>query len=142
MADQFTSTPKKELSTLSVRDLFYKYVRYLPVFMLSVAITLFGAYAYLRYATPIYSVSGTIYIKSDDQGGRSDKFEEMFVNDKAANIASEIEVLKSRPLMERVVQSLGLQFNYYAKGKIKTVDVYKYGAFTVKALEEITKKLC
>ena len=135
MADQFTSTPKKELSTLSVRDLFYKYVRYLPVFMLSVAITLFGAYAYLRYATPIYSVSGTIYIKSDDQGGRSDKFEEMFVNDKAANIASEIEVLKSRPLMERVVQSLGLQFNYYAKGKIKTVDVYKYGAFTVKALE-------
>ncbi len=135
MADQFTSTTKKELSTLSVRDLFYKYVRYLPVFLLSVALTLFGAYAYLRYATPIYSVSGTIYIKSDDQGGRSDKFEEMFVNDKAANIASEIEVLKSRPLMERVVQSLGLQFNYYAKGKIKKVDVYKGCGFTIKALQ-------
>ena len=48
---------KSELWSLSIRDLFYKYVRFLPWFVLSVAVALFGAYAYLRYTTPIYSTA-------------------------------------------------------------------------------------
>jgi capsular exopolysaccharide synthesis family protein len=134
MQEQVNSN-KSELWSLSLRDLFYKYVRFLPIFILAVALALFAAYAYLRYATPIYSVSGTMYIKSDKQGGRSDKFEDIFVNDKAQNIQSEIEILKSKPLMERVVQSLGLQFNYFAKGKIKTPNIYKQGPFLITAYE-------
>jgi tyrosine-protein kinase Etk/Wzc len=134
MQDQVNNS-KSELWSLSLRDLFYKYVRFLPIFILAVALALFAAYAYLRYATPIYSVSGTMYIKSDKTGGRSDKFEDIFVNDKAQNIQSEIEILKSKPLMERVVQSLGLQFNYFAKGKIKTPNIYKQGPFLIKAYQ-------
>jgi tyrosine-protein kinase Etk/Wzc len=120
---------KSELWSLSLRDLFYKYVRFLPIFVLSVALALFVAYAYLRYATPIYSVAGTLYIKSDKTGGRSDKFEDIFVNDKALNIQSEIEVLKSRPLMQRVVDSLQLQVSYFSVGKIKSSNIYKQGPF-------------
>ncbi|HEX7905946.1 MAG TPA: polysaccharide biosynthesis tyrosine autokinase [Chitinophagaceae bacterium] len=126
---------KSELFSLSLRDLFYKYARFLPVFILSVAVALFGAYAYLRYATPIYSVAGSMYIKSDKQGARSDKFEDIFVNDKAANIQSEIEVLRSKPLMQRVVEKLNLQLSYYAIGKIKTTNIYKQGPFLIEPLE-------
>ncbi len=126
---------KSELFSLSLRDLFYKYVRFLPVFILSVAMALFIAYAYLRYATPIYSVAGSMHIKSDKQGGRSDRFEDIFVNDKAANIQSEIEVLKSRPLMQRVVEKLQLQLNYFAIGKIKKSNIYKQGPFLLDPLE-------
>ncbi|HEX5655214.1 MAG TPA: polysaccharide biosynthesis tyrosine autokinase [Chitinophagaceae bacterium] len=133
--EEQVNSHKSELWSLSLRDLFYKYVRFLPVFILSVALALFAAYAYLRYATPIYSVGGTMYIKSDKQGTRSDKFEDIFVNDKALNIQSEIEILKSKPLMERVVNRLGLQFNYFAKGKIKTPNIYKQGPFLVTALQ-------
>src|SRR5688572_7854753 len=126
---------KSELFNLSLRDLFYKYVRFLPIFILSVALALFAAYAYLRYATPIYSVAGSMHIKSDKQGARSDKFEDIFVNDKAANIQSEIEVLKSRPLMQRVVEKLDLQVNYFAVGKIKTSNIYKQGPFLLELLK-------
>ncbi|HEX2629691.1 MAG TPA: polysaccharide biosynthesis tyrosine autokinase [Chitinophagaceae bacterium] len=126
---------KSELWNLSLRDLFYKYVRFLPIFILSVAFALFAAYAYLRYATPIYNISGTMYIKSDKAGARSDKFEDIFVNDKAQNIQSEIEILKSKPLMERVVKGLGLQFNYFAVGKVKKPNIYKQGPFLIKAYE-------
>lgn len=132
---QEQATTKSELFSLSLRDLFYKYVRFLPVFILSVAVALFGAYAYLRYATPIYSVAGSMYIKSDKQGARSDKFEDIFVNDKAANIQSEIEVLRSKPLMQRVVEKLNLQLSYYAIGKIKTTNIYKQGPFLIEPLE-------
>ena len=127
---------RSELWNMSFRDLFYKYVRFLPLFVLSVALTLFGAYIYLRYSIPIYKVGGSMVIKSEQGGGgRSEKFEDVFVNDKAQNIQNEIEILKSKPLMQRVVDSLHLQFTYYAKGKIKTVNIYKQRPFTVNVIQ-------
>lgn len=126
---------RKELGNLSFRDLFYKYVRFLPLFVFSVALSLLGAYVYLRYTIPVYNVAGSMFIKSEQGGGRTDKFEDLFVNDKARNIQNEIEILKSRPLMKRVVDSLHLQFSYYAVGKIKTVNVYKQCPFWIKVLQ-------
>lgn len=127
------SANKSELWNLSFRDIFFKYVRFLPLIVLSVALSLFGAYLYLRYTIPVYSVGGTMLIKSEQPGSRSDKFEEMFVNNGAQNIQNEMEILRSRPLMQRVVEDLGLQFSYLAKGKIKTVNVYKQSPFEVRA---------
>src|ERR1044072_5737763 len=121
-APEAVNTSRSELLTLSLRDLFSKYVRFLPFFLFSTAFALLIAYAYLRYATPIYLVGGTLLLKSEQGGGRNDKFEEIFVNSKTSNIQSEIEILRSRPLMARVVNKLGLQFSYFVKGKIKTVN--------------------
>lgn len=130
------SNSKSELWNLSLRDLFYKYVRFLPLFVLSVAFALLGAYIYLRYAVPVYSSGGTILIKSDQPGTtRGDKFDELYSNGGAQNIQSEIEILKSRPLMERVVRILGLQWSYQAVGRFKTMNIYNQGPFLVKALK-------
>lgn len=129
---------KSELWNLSLRDVFYKYVRFLPLFVLSVAFSLLIAFLYLRYAIPIYSVGGSMLIRSEQQGGGSrggDELESLIGNNKASNIQNEIEILKSVPLMQRVVDSLGLQFSYSAKGKIKTVNIYKQGPFVIKALQ-------
>jgi hypothetical protein len=54
----------KDLGNLSIKDLFFKYVRFLPVFLVSVALCLLGAYLYLRYTTPIYRVTGTLTFKA------------------------------------------------------------------------------
>ena len=45
---------KSELWSLSLQDLFYKYVAFYLGFVLSVAMALFGL-QHLRYTTPIYS---------------------------------------------------------------------------------------
>lgn len=129
------SQNRSELWNLSFRDLFYKYVRFLPLFVLSVALALLAAFMYLRYAVPVYNVGGTMLIKSETPSGRSDKFEDMFVNDKAQNIQNEIEILKSKPLMQRVVDSLNLQFTYYVVGKIKTVNIYNQAPFRLDILK-------
>ena len=131
---------RSELWNLTIRDVFYKYVRFLPVFILSVALALFGAYAYLRYTTPIYSTSSTMIIKSDQQQSRSNKFDDIFGGGKGINIQSEMEVLKSRGLMTRVVQKQNLQYNYYAIGNIKTINIYKTGPFIIQH-EELTDSL-
>ncbi|MCX6319820.1 MAG: polysaccharide biosynthesis tyrosine autokinase [Bacteroidetes bacterium] len=126
---------RKDLWNLSFRDLFYKYVRFLPLFVLSVALCLLIAYLYLRYTIPIYNVGGTMNIKSEQQGGRTSKLDEILINDKVQNIQSEIEILKSTPLMARVVDSLHLHFGYYVKGKIKkNVNIYRQCPFTIEAV--------
>lgn len=135
MQDPNTNTnANSELWNLSVRDLFYKYVRFLPWVIISVALALLVAYVYLRYATPIYNVGGTLLIKNEAQAGRGDKFDELFVNSRSQNIQSEVEILKSKPLMARVVKRLNLQFNYFAKGKIKDQNIYKTAPFVLEPL--------
>jgi tyrosine-protein kinase Etk/Wzc len=129
---------RSELWNLSIRDLFYKYIRFLPVIVLSVAFALVIAFLYLRYSIPIYSASGSMLIRSEQPGGqRNDELENLIGGNKASNIQNEIEVLKSRPLMMRVVDSLGLQFSYNAIGKIKTVNIYNQAPFVIEALEII-----
>ena len=115
----------KDLGSLTIKDMFFKYIRFLPVFLVSVAICLLAAYLYLRWTTPIYRVSGTITFKTEDNGRRGDKFEDIFNAKNVNDIQTEIEILKSRPLMERVVDLAKLQTSYYAVGKIKTLNIYK-----------------
>ncbi len=133
---QIINSNKSELWNLSLKDLFYKYVRFLPLFLLSVAIALFLAFAYLRYTTRVYSATGSMMIKNEQQTSRTEKVDEILLGgNRTENIQNEIEVLRSRPLMQRVVKRLNLEFNYIAKGKIKDYNIYKQGPFIIEAFE-------
>lgn len=134
--DEQIKASKSELGNLSLKDLFYKYIRFLPLFILSVALALLVAYTYLRYAGQVYSAGGSMLIKSETNNNRPDKVEDILMgNNRSQNIQSEIEILKSRPLMARVVNKLDLQFSYIAKGRIKDQNVYKQAPFTIEALK-------
>ena len=128
---------KAELSTLNVRELFFKYVRYLPFYIISVALALFVAYAYLRYATESYRSSGSIVIKDDKSSPNNpdDKIGMLMQSDARKNVQTEIEVLQSRPVAERVVTALKLNFSYAAVGKIKELDVYGIVPFNAEVIK-------
>jgi capsular exopolysaccharide synthesis family protein len=133
--DEQIKTGKTEQGTLSLKDLFYKYIRFIPLFLLSVALALLIAYTYLRYASQVYSAGGSMLIKSENNNNRPDKVEDILMgNNRSQNIQSEIEIMKSRPLMARVVNKLNLQFGYTAKGRIKDQNVYKQAPFSIHAL--------
>lgn len=133
MEDQLYN--KSELNNLSVRDIFFKYVRFFPLFILSVVIALLIAFLYLRYATPIYNAIGSILIKNEANPARNDKFENLVMSGGTQNLQSELEVLKSRPIMERVVKALNLEVSYYAVGKIREPNIYKQGPFLMEILQ-------
>ena len=113
----------KDLGNLSIKDLFFKYVRFLPVFLVSVALCLLGAYLYLRYTTPIYRVTGTLTFKQEESN-RGSRLNDIYLAKSVSDVQSEIEILKSQALMERVVDSAKLQTSYFAVGKIKTLNIY------------------
>jgi tyrosine-protein kinase Etk/Wzc len=113
---------------ISVKDFLMRYVRYLPLLVISVSIALVCAYGYLRYSTPLYSARATMLIKTDkSSGGQGKEFDEVYFTGGRGNVTNEIEILKSLTLAKRVAASLGLQKKYYVKGNIKTTLNYPVG---------------
>ncbi|RPD43529.1 GumC family protein [Paracnuella aquatica] len=139
MEDQL-QIAQKEPQSLNIKELFFKYIRFLPWFVFSVAFALLGAYLYLRYTTPTYESAGALIIKSEGNGGTgggseaNDRFSQLFVLDNSINVQNEIELLKSHQLMQRVVDNLQLNFQYFTKGNIREVHHYKDVPFFVEAI--------
>ncbi|MCR6722478.1 MAG: polysaccharide biosynthesis tyrosine autokinase [Chitinophagaceae bacterium] len=137
MEESINSTgTRADAGGLSLKDLFYKYIRFLPYFILSVAIALLAAFMYLRYADRSYSSVGSMQIKSAQGNQRSDKVEDLLSGgNRSQNIQSEIEVISSRPLMKRVVQRLNLQFSITAVGRVRDQNVYGQAPFEILVYE-------
>jgi tyrosine-protein kinase Etk/Wzc len=135
MEDQFEPV-KTETSSVDIKELFFRYVRFLPLFIISVALSLLIAYIYLRYTTPVYRSTGTLIVQEAASTALGDeKFEQLFSSGGNDNLQSEIEYLRSRPLLERVVRTLNLNFTYYGVGNIKQQNIYKATPITLQILQ-------
>jgi tyrosine-protein kinase Etk/Wzc len=134
MEDQFQNQAD---SGLTIKDLLFKYLRFLPLFIISIALALLVAYIYLRYTTPIYASSGALIVKDDNgaSANSGDRFQQLFVLDNSMNLKNEIEIIRSRPLLKRVVENLNLNFTYFVVGKIKESNIYTACPFQVQAIQ-------
>src|SRR3954470_19079516 len=106
------------------KELFLKYVVYLPLFILSAGVAVTWAYVYLRYQVPYYSSSVSILIKDDKNSQPSDALNEIVLLKPKINLANEIEILRSATLMTRVVRSLNLNIQFWVEGKVKRTEIY------------------
>ncbi|RYY90497.1 MAG: polysaccharide biosynthesis tyrosine autokinase [Chitinophagaceae bacterium] len=134
MASNFQAT-RSDQTGFNPKEFLFKYLRFLPLFILSLVLSLIIAFFYLRYTSPTFQSRGALVLTEDKSSGNSnDKFAQIFVDDRSKNIQNEIEYLKSKSLMTRVVDTLGLNVQYYAKGKIKQLNVYKNAPFRLQVL--------
>ncbi len=125
-------------SSLNIKDVLYKYLHYWWLFLLIIALAITGAWLYLRYSTPVYSVKSSLLIRSEQgrgAGGGSggeDMFADIALFQSSVNKQNEIEILRSRTMMERVVKSLGIQEDYYVTGNVKQTNIYDESPFDLK----------
>lgn len=122
---------------LNVKELFFKYIRFLPLYAIFVALSLIGAYLYLRYAKEAFRSTGQIVLRDESAtgGGDNDRLDALMLTDARKNVQTEVEVLQSVPLMSRVVEALNLNFNYFAKGRFKELNIYKISPFRIQTLK-------
>ncbi|MDR3651555.1 MAG: polysaccharide biosynthesis tyrosine autokinase [Paludibacter sp.] len=95
--------------------LFFKYVSYWKLFLMSLALCLVLAILYLKIVTPIYEVNTTILLKDDKKGGGTSELgqlKDLGLLDVKNNVDNELEVLKTSNLTEEVVRELGLYVSY------------------------------
>lgn len=120
--------------SLGPKEFIARYLKYLPWILISMAIFLVLGFIKIRYSSPIYRVSSSLLIKDESQqmGGGSDKnlsFSDLFMSQGSINLFNEIQILRSRPVLQRVARDLGLQLQFYNKGSIRSSLQYESKPF-------------
>ncbi|HFA51395.1 MAG TPA: polysaccharide biosynthesis tyrosine autokinase [Bacteroidetes bacterium] len=91
----------------------------------------------------IWNVTGSIIVQEDNSGGGSPLPEEAIIQglpfSNKGNLDRQIEILKSRRLMERVVDSLGLDIIYFWEDRFKNIELYKNSPVKVASVSDMDK---
>ncbi|RZK70913.1 MAG: hypothetical protein EOO92_20775, partial [Pedobacter sp.] len=115
-------------SEFNIKEAIFPFLSRWPWFILAVFLALASAYVYLRYTIPVYRASTTILVKDDKKGGMVSELASLSEMDMMGNIKStvdnEIEVVKSRTIVEFAVRDLELNVRYTTEGTILTQDLY------------------
>ncbi|WP_395050640.1 GumC family protein [Flavobacterium sp.] len=134
MEDNFMSDEYQE-DDIHLRTILEKYLVHWQWFALAVAVCLFAAFTYLRYTIPQYKAATTILVKDDKKGGMLSElsaFADMGLGTgMKSNVDNEVEILKSRTLVESVVRKLNFNTSLVMKGKIVDREIYKETPITV-----------
>jgi capsular exopolysaccharide synthesis family protein len=117
-----------------LRKLLDKVISYWYWFFLCIVACIALSWLYLRYATPDYKVNAKILIQDDQKGGDSpekDMLEQLQMFNSKSNVDNEMEIIKSRSLMEKTVKDLQLNVSYWLEGRLKTAEQFRKLPFAV-----------
>ncbi len=96
-------------------------------FLISLLICLPAGYLKLRYSTSVYQIEAKVTLQnSQEDAGNSEfaVFRNMGLIKANNSIASQMEIFRSRNLMEDVVQQMGFYISYGIKGRLKDTELY------------------
>jgi capsular exopolysaccharide synthesis family protein len=121
----------------SAKDVLKQYLANLPVFILCLVLCIAAAVLYTQFVAPKYYVSTSILIKdenSNTKGGReeqSDLLNNAMTGYSNVNIENEMQRLRSRGLIERVITKGGFNIFYYSEGKFRRTAIYMQSPFRI-----------
>ena len=98
---------------------------YWPLFLGCVLVSLLIAFLYLRYTTPQYNVYSRILVKDEKAAsmGEAAVLEEVLEpNAGKSSVENEVEIIKSYPLMRKVVEDLQLNVRVFTTGRFKELE--------------------
>ncbi|PWA04880.1 GumC family protein [Flavobacterium psychrotolerans] len=126
-----------------IGDVLAQYVTHWKWFVLGITIALIIAFLYLRYATPQYQATTTILVKDEKKGGMMSElsaFADLGLGGGMKNnVDNEVEILKSRTLVESTVKKLNLNINLFAKGNVNDIEVYEESPIEVNFINKFNR---
>ncbi|WP_299778202.1 tyrosine-protein kinase [uncultured Formosa sp.] len=125
MAEEFLNNNLEESnSSINIKEEILNYLHYWRWFALCLIIGVISAFIYLRYTPEIYSSSAQIKILDESKGLElSPKGGAMFSDTKS--LENEIQIIKSKRLLAKVVDSLDLHIRYFIEGQFTTKEQWK-----------------
>lgn len=140
----------QEEESFNIYEIIFKYLVYWPWFMASVIVCLVVAFLYMRYQTPVYNISSAVLIKEMDPrqkamsaaNGALGALQDMGGFSMTSSFDNEVEILKSRTLISKVVTELGLYINTSEKRFLGyNVPLYRTSPVNVYLTPEEAEKL-
>lgn len=151
MQEERNSLPveTQEEESINVYELIFKYLVYWPWFVASVLVCLLGAFIYIRYQAPVYSITSAVLIKEQDPKGSAATgnsamaaLQEMGGFSMTNNFENEVEILKSRTLIRKAVCDLNLYINTAEKRMLGyNTPLYKNAPVNVYMTPDEAEKL-
>lgn len=118
----------EETSGFDYKTFLVKLLMYWPWITGCVLAALVGAFFYLKTQTPLYTVSSSVLIKNESSksGNAGASLADLgFVTSSTQNFDNELEILRSRTLLKKVVTSLDLYIDYTLPGSFRPTELYK-----------------
>ena len=119
---------KEKEEEFYLKDILSKYILHWKWFFFGIIVCLMAAFLHLRYSTPEYLTSTTILVKDEKKGGMLSELSAFtdlgLVGGLKSNVDNEIEILKSRTLVESTVKMLDLNISMFVKGSINDLETY------------------
>ena len=116
-------------NNINLKEEVFKYLSQWKWFVVGVIFMISCAYLYLRYSIPQYKTTAKILVKDDRKGGIASElaaFSDLgLLSNVKSNVDNEIEVIKSRGIIEETVNELELDFIYLNIGRVKSEELYK-----------------
>lgn len=122
------------------RAILNKYLSHWKWFLLALIVSLSLAFIKLRYTKPLYNASTTILVKDDKKGGMLSELSAF--SDIGAgktiknNLDNEVQILRSRTIVENIVRKLNLNFSLIVKGKIVSNELFNDAPIVVNVINK------
>lgn len=114
-------------------------LRGLPIVVATIAIAITAANRYVKYATPMYESTAKLRLADVKEGAiSSNLYKDFDVFANANKIGAELEMIKSRVMIEKTLDSLSFDINTYRVGQIRKMELYDECPFLVSVNKNIT----
>ncbi|MGE8526371.1 GumC family protein [Chryseobacterium rhizosphaerae] len=121
----------EESEKINIQEIIKPYLRNWLWFVIIPIVSLIISYFYLKLATPVFSIQSSVLIKDAKKaasgGGDFGVLQDLSVLGGMGtnSIDNEIEIFKSKKIMQEVVKQLRLQTSVYTKYGLKEKELYK-----------------
>ena len=96
-------------------------------FLIAISLSLL----YLKYTPPMYTSSSVIQIKNSNNASRVLKMDELYDNN---GISSDLEILRSKEFIKKVIGTLPFEISYFNEGEILIHESYRTAPYEVNAI--------
>lgn len=129
---------ERKIRQKSIKEIVSKYLVYYPLFILTLSLALFFTYLKIHFQIPLYITTTKIILKDAKSGGAEEKILADAFSAGKANLANELEILKSTNLMKRVVTKLKLNTVCIFQGKFRNTELYDPANSPILVINEIS----
>lgn len=112
--------------TLDFKRVLARAIRFWYVIVLSLGIALVISFYKTRYSERVYPVSASILIREMQETGGAELLYKNALIDPYRNYLNEPYIIRSYPLIEKVVKRLNFHVAFYREGYFMTTEAYSY----------------
>ncbi|WP_231427199.1 tyrosine-protein kinase [Pedobacter sp. Leaf250] len=119
---------KSEEDSIDFKVIFNKLLEKWHWFLISLFVSFICAFMYLKYTAPVYQINARVLVNDDEKGGLAKQAGALMdlggLMGAKNSVDNEVEILKTRFLMEQVVRQMQLNIIYYQRSNLVNRELY------------------